>query len=289
MLAEDMDEERLLRHCLTKPCINDYGLGFFFEVSKEMVISKEFIECLYRAIVKITKTKPRELIELPTIPEAKEDGTPLTEEEKQAIEKQIEETKQQNKIIEKENEELAQLQNKIKIEYRNHNFDDSRECALVKLSNFREKAPPAPAANESPKKGADKQADVSREEDLDDSRRESMKSMEKEEGTFEDIPPKVMLINPHLSDGQRIIVLHTEAHMALRKMLIENAKKHFKELEKLEVNSVFSHPKNKSELLEEKFTEHTTTKPSPLPVPVFSFQNNTPPPPVEDPVTPQPE
>lgn len=44
MLAEEMDDERFLRHCLTKSCINDYGLSFFFEVSKELVIAKEFIE-----------------------------------------------------------------------------------------------------------------------------------------------------------------------------------------------------------------------------------------------------
>lgn len=44
VMAEEMDEERFLRHCLTKPCINDYGLGYFFEVCKEMVIAREFIE-----------------------------------------------------------------------------------------------------------------------------------------------------------------------------------------------------------------------------------------------------
>ena len=287
--TEEMDEDLLLRHCLTKPCINDYGLSFFFEVCKEMVISKEFIECLYRAIVKITKTQPKETTELPTIPEAKDDGTPLTEEEKQSIEKQIEEVKTQNDAIEKENDELAQLQNKIRIEYRSHDFDQNKECALVKLLNFREvQKDPVATGAESPKRNADKPGDGSKDDiDLDDSRRESMKSMEKDEGTFEDVPQKIILINPVLSDGQRVIVVHSEAQMGLRKMLIDNAKKHFKELEKLDTNSVFSHPKNKSELLEEKFLDHITTKPSPLPVPVFDFQNNTPPPP-EEPEQPTP-
>jgi hypothetical protein len=80
--------------------------------------------------------------------------------------------------------------------------------------------------------------------------------------------------------------------MGLRKLLIETAKKHFKELEKLDVNSVFSHPKNKSELLEERFLNHI--KKSLLfdkskPVPLFEFQNNTPPNPEEENSSPQPE
>jgi hypothetical protein len=290
MIATEMDEERLLRHCLTKPCINDYGLGFFFEVCKEMVISKEFIECLYRAIVKITKTQPEVAKELPTVPEAKDDSTPPTEEEKAAIEKQIEEVKAQNEAIEKANEELAQLQSRIRIEYRDYNYDESSECALVKLLNFREAPKEVSALNgaESTKKVSEKPAEISKDEiDLDDSRRESMKSIDRDDGTFEDVPQKIILVNPTLSDGSRIIVVHSEAQMGFRKMLIENAKKHFKELGKLDVNSVFSHPKNKSELLEEKFIEHTTNKTSPLPVPVFDFQNNTPPAP-EEPEQPSP-
>lgn len=250
-----------------------------------MVISKEFIECLYRAIVKITKTHPQEPKELPIIPEAKEDGTPLSEEEKHAIEKQIEEIKHENESTLKENEELAQLQSKIKIEYRNHSFEENQEVALVKLLNFREPPKAVPvAATEAMKKLTDKKlAEVSKDEiDLDDSRRESNKSMEKDEGTFEEVPPKIILVNPNLGDDQRITIIHSEAQMGLRKLLIEVAKKHFKELEKLDANSVFSHPKNKSELLEQRFVEHTSSKPKPLPVPVFDFENTSPPAP-EDP------
>lgn len=295
MMAEDMDEERFLRHCLTKPCINDYGLSFFFEVCKEMVIAREFIECLYRAIVKTTRTKPKDSVAAPTMPEPKEDGAEITEEEKQEYEKQVAEVTAKNEIIHKENEVLAQLQSKIRIEYRDHKFEESNECALIKLKNFREppKEVPVHPSNESPKK-ADKSQDISKDEsNLDDSRLESNKSQEKEEGTFEDVPPKIIMANPALDDGNNVIILHTEAQMGLRKLLIETAKKHFKELEKLDVNSVFSHPRNKSELLEDRFIEHaekTFQFEKSKKVPVFEFQNNTPPAPEEESApTPQPE
>lgn len=93
------------------------------------------------------------------------------------------------------------------------------------------------------------------------------------------------MLNPRVADDMKVIIVHNEAHMALRKMLIELAKKQFKELEKLDINSVFSHPKNKSELLEEKFIEHSKKNllfDKSKPVPVFEFQNNTPPQPNEE-------
>mmetsp|Transcript_16549 Transcript_16549/g.19141 ORF Transcript_16549/g.19141 Transcript_16549/m.19141 type:complete len:134 (+) Transcript_16549:1938-2339(+) len=129
------------------------------------------------------------------------------------------------------------------------------------------------------------------EGDLDESRRESIKSNDKEDGTFEDVPPKVILLNPHLQDD-RVIIFHSEAQMGLRKLLIETAKKHFKELEKLDLNSVYSHPKNKSELLEEKFIEHAKKSfiyDKTKPVPMFEFQNNAPPPLDDQTPSPQPQ
>jgi hypothetical protein len=293
-MAEDMDEERFLRHCLTKTCINDYGLSFFFEVCKEMVIAREFIECLYRAIVKITRKKPKESVEVPTIPEAKEDGTEITEEEKLEYERLVAEANAKNDFLHKENEELAVLQAKIRIEYRDHKFDESNECAFVKLLNFREppKEQPPHTGFESAKK-IDRSNDVSHDHSaLDDSRFESNKSQDKEDGTFEDVPPKIIMVNTLLEDGTNVIILHTEAQMGLRKLLIETAKKHFKELEKLDVNSVFSHPRNKSELLEDRFVEHaekTLLFEKAKKVPVFEFQNITPPIPEDEHAHTQPE
>lgn len=52
----DIDDETFIKYSLTKNNITDYGLAFFFEVIKDLVISKEFIEVLYRVIVKIART-----------------------------------------------------------------------------------------------------------------------------------------------------------------------------------------------------------------------------------------
>lgn len=42
--AEELDEKKFLRHCLRPSTINDYGLGFFIDICKEMVISIDFID-----------------------------------------------------------------------------------------------------------------------------------------------------------------------------------------------------------------------------------------------------
>lgn len=213
------------------------------------------------------------------------------------MQKQIEDVKHQNEAIQKKNEELNRFKAKIRVEYRNYNFTDNNECALIKLLNYREPpkaALPPVVGNESNKKVTDKSLEVSKEEiDLDDSRRESIRSGEREEGTFEDVPPKIILCHPYFADGNRVIVVHSEAQIGLRKLLIETAKKHFKELEnKLDLNSIFSHPKNKSELLEEKFIEHVKKNlqyDKTKPVPVFEFQNNAPGAQEEQQPSPQPQ
>ena len=53
----DIDDDAFMRFSLTKSNISDYGLGFFFEVLKDLVISKEFIETLYKVVIKIARTK----------------------------------------------------------------------------------------------------------------------------------------------------------------------------------------------------------------------------------------
>lgn len=177
------------------------------------------------------------------------------------------------------------MKSKIKIEYRDHNYKESNECALIKLSNYRE-APKEPVQPDHQKKPSERLLDTSTNQDnLDDSKIESVKSQEKEDGTFEDIPPKVILVSPDLGEDQRAIIVHTEAQMALRKLLIDTAKKHIKELEKLDANSVFTHAKNKSEFLENRFMEHAKKNflfENSKPVPVFDFQNNTPSSPEEE-------
>lgn len=50
-----------MRFSLTKNNITDYGLSFLFDVIKDLVISREFIETLYRVIIRIARTKLRKI------------------------------------------------------------------------------------------------------------------------------------------------------------------------------------------------------------------------------------
>ena len=74
-----------MRFSLTKNNITDYGLCFFFEVCKDLVISKEYIETLYRVIIKIARTKLRPLTQVPEMPIPDENGVEIPEEEKLAL------------------------------------------------------------------------------------------------------------------------------------------------------------------------------------------------------------
>ena len=85
-----------MRFCLTKTNITDYGLSFFFEILKDLVISKEFIETLYRVIIKINRTKHKQIDQVPEIPGPDAEGNEIPEEEKQALVKKIEEITKHN-------------------------------------------------------------------------------------------------------------------------------------------------------------------------------------------------
>ena len=69
---------------MTKQNITDYGLAFFFEELKDLVISKDFIEVLYRVIVKLARTKAKQIVPVPDMPVPDENGVEPTEEEKVA-------------------------------------------------------------------------------------------------------------------------------------------------------------------------------------------------------------
>ena len=85
----EIDDETFMRFSLTKNNIADYGLSFFFEVLKDLVLSKEYIETLYRVIIKIARTKLKPIQPLPEMPVAIE-GVEPTEDEKHNVQKQIE-------------------------------------------------------------------------------------------------------------------------------------------------------------------------------------------------------
>lgn len=131
-----------MRFSLTKSNISDYGLSFFFEVLKDLVISKEFIETLYKVIIKIVRTKLRPIFPVPEIPQPDAEGNEIPEEEKIAIQKRIDEVTKVNSENEKFNEEVQRIQSKVKISYRLPVDNASlNECALLRINNYREQKP----------------------------------------------------------------------------------------------------------------------------------------------------
>jgi len=100
-----MDHITLMKHLLTQPYIDDYGLKYFFEFCKDLGIAKELIKALYEAIVDIHKLQIEPLIEFPPIPEAVpiaegEEPKPIPEEIKVQHEAIVSEIKLKNQVIE---------------------------------------------------------------------------------------------------------------------------------------------------------------------------------------------
>lgn len=83
----DIDDDAFMRFSLTKSNITDFGLSFFFEVIKDLVISKEFIETLYKVIIKIARTKLKPTHQVPEMPQPDAEGNEPSEEEKAAVQK----------------------------------------------------------------------------------------------------------------------------------------------------------------------------------------------------------
>ncbi len=103
---------------MTKSNITDFGLSFFFEVIKDLVISKEFIETLYKVIIKIARTKLKPLFPVPEMPQPDAEGNEPSEEEKATIQKSIDEVTKANAENEKFNEDVNKIQSKVKIAFR---------------------------------------------------------------------------------------------------------------------------------------------------------------------------
>lgn len=81
----DLDDDTFMRFSLTKNNITDYGLSFLFEVIKDLVISREFIETLYRVIIRIARTTMKQIMPLPDMPGPDENGNEPSEEEKASV------------------------------------------------------------------------------------------------------------------------------------------------------------------------------------------------------------
>lgn len=64
--------------------------------------------------------------------------------------------------------------------------------------------------------------------------------------SLEDLPLKVILVDPKAAEDTHLIVYHSEAQYHLRKTITDAAKRHFKELEKLNLNAILGHTAQKT-------------------------------------------
>lgn len=66
---QELSSDRVAKLARESANIADFGLGFLFEVQKELVLSSDVIETVYRALCKVALKKPKELTAIPEIPD----------------------------------------------------------------------------------------------------------------------------------------------------------------------------------------------------------------------------
>ena len=64
-----MHEDVFSKFARDRSNITDYGLKFFFEVCKDLVINQEIVDAWYKVIISISQTEARQIHEVPVIPE----------------------------------------------------------------------------------------------------------------------------------------------------------------------------------------------------------------------------
>ena len=81
---QELSADRVAKLARESSNIADFGLAFMFEVQKELVLSVEVIETLYRALCKVAMKKTKDPVVAPEIPEDAD------EEAKEDLQNQIE-------------------------------------------------------------------------------------------------------------------------------------------------------------------------------------------------------
>ena len=86
---------QVIKICQDKQNNADFGLNFFFESSKDLMINDKVINAIYEAICQVATEKPKDLLEVPEDADAAEKATA------------------ENEAIEKSNAKLAKMKSKI--------------------------------------------------------------------------------------------------------------------------------------------------------------------------------
>lgn len=152
---------------------------------------------------------------------------------------------------------MEKIKRKIGINVKeNENLEQNKEIAFIRLNNFRpEMNPndPAVLAKEAKaKQDAQAKAAVDAEKQGDNPDEEP----QEEQFQPEKLPLKIPLVKPDNCESGPCIVYHSEAVYMVRKFLIEQARKTFKELDKAETNALLQHSYQRTRMLEERFEDN---------------------------------
>jgi hypothetical protein len=120
--------------------ITDYGLKFFFEMCKDLVINQEVVEAWYKVIINITQTESKQIQEVPVMPEQDEEGNELSDEKRDEMQQRIDEVTEDNAKAIEFNNNLSKIKAKVKIVYQEMPAHKD-EVALLRLNNYRELKP----------------------------------------------------------------------------------------------------------------------------------------------------
>ena len=86
----ELEGDQLSLACRDQSNMADFGLSFMFDIQKDLVLSADIIQVLYRAITKLATAEPTALLPIP------EEVEGMAEEEKEALPEQIERIRGEN-------------------------------------------------------------------------------------------------------------------------------------------------------------------------------------------------
>ena len=210
-----VDEEGLARFAKQRDNISNHGLGFLFDVMRDLVISQDFVDIIYAVIAKIVKTQPKETLPIPEIPGPDADGNEPSEDDRAAIQKKIEEITKTNQDIDRFNDDLQKMQAKVKLVVR-PNSPEIVEVGIMRLHNQRDQQLNESSINASqdhirPSLGGDQKLPSAREGNVspDGANAADTSIISLDNFSLEDLPLKAILVDPKAAEDTHLIVYHS--------------------------------------------------------------------------------
>ena len=122
--------DTVLKYVKDQSNISDFGLHFMMDVKKDLVLSQEVIDVVFKTVTKICVEQPKAMLDIP----AKPDGAEGDAEEE--YNNKVEEIKADNEKFTKENAQLTKIKAKVVLKHKPESMQNDNEKALLKINNF---------------------------------------------------------------------------------------------------------------------------------------------------------